>query len=142
MERPRALLPFWLLSGHSSGSQFSLTRINFNVSTRLRLPSVYVLQGSGPSVHLVLMVAASLGIFGISLQHLCCLSYMHSRRMRGVFHLGVIIEATYIQDQHGCAHERAPCHMVHLSRIPIYLQSAYSENLRMCVSTCLVSAFE
>ena len=27
MERPRALLPFWLLSGHSSRSQFSLPRI-------------------------------------------------------------------------------------------------------------------
>ena len=27
MERPRALLPSWLLSGHSSGSQFSLPRL-------------------------------------------------------------------------------------------------------------------
>ena len=57
---------------------------------------------------------------------------MHSRRMRGVFHLGVIIEATYIQDKHGCAHERVPCHMVrdHIAQINIAAAVALDTSLQ------------
>ena len=55
--------PFGCSPGTPQGRNSLCPVLNLNVSTRLRLPSVYVLHGSGLSVHLVLMVAASLGIF-------------------------------------------------------------------------------
>ena len=79
MERPRALLPFGCSPGTPQGRNSLCPVLKFNVSTRLRLPSVYVLQRSGPAVHLVLMVAASLSIFAY-FPPACMLFELHAQQ--------------------------------------------------------------
>ena len=65
--------------GTPQGRNSLCSALKFNVSTRLRLPSVYVLHGSGLSVHLVLMVAASLGIFAY-FPPTCMLFELHAQQ--------------------------------------------------------------